>query len=301
MVRSSREKTFTAPTADQLRVHLQRCAPRSPSQLAAWLPLLVILGALALSVVVENPLLIMLTWLGALVMIVALGIRARRARLLEQGVVRAQELVLLRHWDSGLRLAWRLLPSLVTVPAMHGRLVILIANCLDRLKAYDAAIVGYDYLVERLPNDDPGSVQLRVQRSIIHLINDQLSDADDSLRRIRGHLEPYDGSVIHAAFRYAQLLQQTRTNHWEEAVISAPHMTEGLRPLGVEAGYGHALIALSFHKLAEQNTAMRGHAQQWWSSATLLLPIEALIDQFGELRCLVGYTSTPSPRVLAGE
>ena len=122
--------------------------------------------------------------------------------------------------------------------------------------------------------------------AIAQIAGDQLTDADDTLRRLRGAIDPYRGTPIAASYRLANLIQQTHTNHHADAVETAGTLLDDLRPLGAEAGYGHALMALSFYRMGEIETPDPAHRQQaalWCSRATLLLSPEALSARFREL------------------
>lgn len=326
--------SFTPPTPEQVRRHLERHAARGPSPARLWAPMIVlamIVGVLILGG--TSPLTIVLAWM--ILGLAMLGRVLQRQWLLglEARAVRAQELALRRHWPQSLRLAWRALPSLVSFPELHARLIAVIAHDLDQVKAYEAAIAAYSFLIERLPPEHPASVQFRVQKALAELACDRLSDADQSLRRLRGLIEPHRGSVTGAGYRLATLLQEIRTNHFAEAAASADTLLEELRPLGVEAGYGHALTALAFARMAggqgwarslasfddeshrqgsgmpappdgaaaeERTPAQRTEelhrqAALWWSRATLLLPVETLVDRFPELEFLTRPAATPTP------
>ena len=220
--------------------------------------------------------------------------RLRRLRRLEARIVDAQELAMLRHHFPAFLLAWELMPAASAAPMLHGRLVAFIALCLDHLQAYDAAIVGYDHLIGHLPQDHPGSVQLQIQRAVAQLQTDRLTDADDAIRRLRGSAETMRSTATRAAYRLAQLLQHVRTNHFADATALAGELVNDLRPLGVDAAYGHALMALSYQRL--DDAAARAQAAVWWSRATLLMPPSALVDRFRELEPLQALASTAPPR-----
>lgn len=275
---------FTPPTAEQLSEHLDRHPPRAPTPWAVWGPMVVVVVVALFGLALGGPFAFALPWLAVMGLLVFLAVRVRTGRELEAQASETQELAMLRQFPAALRRAWRLLPRLDTNPLLHARIVALMAHCLDQVKQFDAAIVGYDYLLDNLPGDNPGAAQLRVQRAIAALLSDRLSDADDSLRRLRGGIDRYSGTAVSAGYRLAQLVQQVRTNHFADAVAESGDVLEALRPLGVEAGYGHALVALSYqHAPGEDPRAAHRASQQWWQRATLLLPEETLVDRFPEL------------------
>lgn len=253
----------------------------------AWLPVMALVVALILGTTVASHWTLILSCLAVGAVFTGLTVKMHRLRQSEQHVIRVQELTTLRQWTRSLRLSWRLLPSLVTVPTLHGQVVALMATCLDELKAYDTAIQAYTYLIDRIPSADPASVQLRSRRTIVQLVNGQLTDADEALRRLRNHVDTHP--VIEATYRFASLVQQVRTNHWADAADhSWPDLVQQLRPLGIESGYGYALIALSCHKLSLNQPHYREHAQRWWSYATRLLPVRTLVNRFAELEQIAG-------------
>jgi len=211
-------------------------------------------------------------------------------RTLEHQVTYAQELSMLRHHEQTLRLTWQLLPQVATAAMLHNRVVAYLAYSLDQLKVFDAAIVAYDNLIGQLPPQHPGSVQLQIQRAIAQLQLEQLIDADDTLRRMRHMADTIKHTAVGASYRLAGLLQQVRTHHFAEAIEESGGLLEDLRPLGVEAAYGQALMALCYHQHGGAEGAGGGGAQNsrlWWSRATLLMPPATLVDRFDELGTMV--------------
>lgn len=286
-------KPFFPPTAQQVREHLERHPPRGPGMAIAWLPLAAFVAAMALWSTAQNPLGFLLALLLLSAMMVGVSLRARRLRALESQTTRTQELLAQRQWHESLRSAWRALPRLTTLPEWHGRTVSAMAHNLDRLRAYDAAIVAYDYLVAHLPEGHSSALQFRLQRAIAQLANHQLLDADNELRRLRGAIEPFKGSPLAALYRAGVLAQQVLTNHHAEAVAQAEGLVEDLRPLGIEAGYGYALMALAHDTMATMPGATPQHIEEhrrqaslWWSRAALLLPVGALVERLDALEPL---------------
>ena len=280
---------FTAPTGQQVRSYLSRHRLHEPSRLMAWMPLLVLVLVMVFTVSLSSggAMAAVLPWLGAGGILVYLSARVNRLRQLGRRVARAQELAMLRHWPQALRMCWRLAPDLTSLPHLHSRVVTVMAMCLDQVKAYDSAIETYGYLVRTLPADQPGSVLLRIHYAITQFADGRLSDADATLARLRGVVEQFPDTPISATYHLARLTQQVRTNHWSDAVERSADMIRDLRPLGVDAGFGYALMALSYQKLEEhKRQGMNRHAKLWWLRATTLLPQRALIDRYSELASL---------------
>ena len=285
---------FQPPTADQMREHLIRYSAVGPSRWLAWLPVIALGAVLALLLTAEGWLSV-LPWSILLFVFAFMSFRIRQMRRFEQQVVHLQELSTLLNHREALRLSWTLLPRLSAVPELHSRVVALVGHNLDQLRSYDAAIVAFEHLIDRLPQEHPGSIQLRIQRTLAQLATDQLTDADEGLRRLRGFVELEHPNPMGAAYRLAGLFQQIRTHHWSDAVQGADRLLTQLRPLGIEAGYGHAMLALSFHHLnPAEHPAAPDQAALWWSRATLLMPSVALIDRLPELSAIVeaGTAST---------
>lgn len=282
--------TFSQPSPQEFESHLEQHPARPLSWWAARAPLLIAAALFGLSLATADPLRALLPWVALAWLFGHTAVRARRAQALESRVRRTQEVAMLRHYSEALRRAWRLLPQTVPAPLLHGQTVAMIAHCLDTLGSYDAAIVGYDYLLKRLPPGQPITVHIGVSRAAAALGAENLSDADDALRRLRGAVEPFQNTTISAAYRLAQLAQHVRTYHFQEGVNESDGLVEALRPLGVEAGYGHALMALCHYHQPDTDDSPGGSreaAQSWWRQATLLLPPGTLAQRFPELAPLM--------------
>ncbi len=277
---------FQPPTPEQFEAHLRDHPANPPSVWQLRTPWLVALALIVLSFATAGPVsgllpLVALAWL-----FIHTSIRTRRAMSLQIRVRRTQEVGMLRRYNDSLRLGWQLLPQVTPAPLLHGQTVAMIAHSLDSLGHYDAAIVGYDHLLSRLPPGEPITVHIGVSRAAAALGAERLSDADDALRRLRGPVEPFDHTPISAAYRLAKLTQQVRTHHFDEGVHESEGLIDALRPLGVEAGYGHALMALCHYHNPITNTDPDDSqlaAKSWWQQATLLLPPDTLLHRFPEL------------------
>ncbi|MEX0776694.1 MAG: hypothetical protein WD042_13405 [Phycisphaeraceae bacterium] len=322
MSTSATATAFAPPSPQQVHAHLERYAATGPSKVATWAPLALLVAAVVLAVNVEGGALAILPWLILLAMFIYSGVRTARLRTLEGRAIYVQELAMLRRHVESLRLAWRLLPSVTHLVELHTRTVALIGHNLEQVQAYESALAVLDYLLARMPADSPAAVQLRVQRAIAQLESDHLLDADETLRRLRDLADSQPPTTVSALWHLGRLLQQVRTHHDQDAADSAANLVEQLRPLGVEAGYGHALAALAQHRLAQRpQQAMpaappedddeparldpqqrRQEAALWWSRATLLLSVDALVDRFpelGELKrdaAMVATTSRHTPK-----
>ncbi|MCC7147189.1 MAG: hypothetical protein IT443_12150 [Phycisphaeraceae bacterium] len=244
---ASVEVEFHPPTAAQVGRHLRRYGLQAPSRFALWLPLLAMGGAIGL------------IWTdsaeGAFGAWVLLGAwmgyhfwRARRQRELERLVSGVQELSMLRRDEQALRQAWLLVPKVRRRMDLHARLLTVMGHVLEELSCYEPAMVVYDALLARLPREHPASVHLGLARIMALLATDRLSDADEALRRFRGVVESGQGNLLGALYRLAELYQMVRTNHFADAVGRAAVLVEDLRPLGLEAGYGYALMALAYYR-----------------------------------------------------
>lgn len=257
---TSTPTAFSVPTAEQVREHLEANAARLPSRAASWLPLALLIGVLLIALTSTAAWAQLLPWVALAGVIVFTAVRVRSMRTLEQRVVSVQEYATLRRSREALSRAWSLLPQLVTVPELHGRTIAFMSHLLDQLQAYDAAIVGYDFLIDRLPPDHPGSQQLQVHRVIAHLATDRLADADDGLRKLRSLESQPRSSSTRALYVFAKLFQSVRTGHYDDATALADGLTDSLRPLGVDAGYGHGLMAYSFHQMSTRAATREGEA-----------------------------------------
>ncbi|MCE9591627.1 MAG: hypothetical protein K8S99_14010 [Planctomycetes bacterium] len=288
-------KPFAPPKPEQVRKYLRRHPPTGAPRWLSLMPMFSLgLLLVLLLMVQETALLLVMAWLILGGLFALLGWRVRQMQELEARVNHASDLAVLNRFPESLRLAWRTLPVATRSPEMHGRLVALIAHDLDQAGACESAITAYTYLLDNMPPNHPSAVQVKIHRAMAQLTNDQLTDADDALRRLRGAIEPYKGSPLAALYRLANLIQQVRTLHFEDAVTHAPTLVDELRPLGVSAGLGHALMAWSYRNLpgaAEPGSPFRAEADSWWGRATLLLPVETILRRFKELTPMAETTT----------
>lgn len=286
---------FAPPSPEQFEEHLRAHPVNPPGKWQVRAPILVAAGLLGLSIATTGPVSALLPWIGLAWLFGHNWVRAQRAMRLESQVRKSQETAMLRRYPRSLREAWRILPQATPMPALHNQTVAMISHCLDSLGCYDAAIVGYDYLLHRLPPGEPITVHIGVSRANAALGAERLSDADDSIRRLRGAVEPFKDTTISAAYRLAQLAQQVRTHHFAEGAQENGDLIDALRPLGIEAGYGHALLALCHYKQNHHGNeagAPPAHdaAKLWWGRATLLLPPDSLLQRYPELVPLTEMT-----------
>ena len=275
------------PSPQQVRDYLEAFPASGAPGWVTWTPLALLMGAMLLAMSHASAVAQLAPWaaLGLLYFIVAA--RVKRMRLLEKQVNRVQEMALTRRTRAAFDEAWSLLPQLAISPELHSRTVAFLGHLLDQLKAHESGIVAFDFLIDRLPAEHPASVQLRVHRAICQLACDRLADADDAIRRLRMLQEPVGASPTHAAYHYAVLVQCVRTRNYDDAVKRGDSLIDALRPLGVDAGYGYALMALSCAALhRKQATARAGRPSP---------PAEPLTNQS---EAPAGLTDSPAPASL---
>lgn len=294
------------PDSGQVAEHLTRWTPVPPSPWATRAPIIVLAVSLVLMLVLAHPLAQLLPWLALGGVLIQGAWRVRAARALDREVTGLSEQAMLRRYRAALRRAWAVLPKLVHHPALHGRTVAAMAQSLDEMRAHESAIAAYDHLLAGMPEQGPPTMHLRISRAIAALRADRLADGDEALRKIRGAIDPYLGSPIGAAYRMAQLIQDVRTCHYTDAMDFEPTLLDDLRPLGVEAGFGHALMALCCRgartESSDQARTRRDAARLWWDRATTLLPAAALVGEFPELETMTrdaAPTSSAEPDTAA--
>lgn len=286
---------FDPPTAEQLARHLSQY-PAVPA--TVWQqrgPLLMIIAVAGLALImIGQPGFALLPLFALLGLMAYLSGQARTAAELQARTARAWELAMIRRYREALGQAWELLPACRTRPELHGRAVTVIAHVLGELGRSEAAEVAYGYLLDRLPPDHPLALRLRVQQAIAALNNGRLADGDEALRKLRGQAESSSDPSLAAMLRLARLVQDVQTGHYADAAEAADDTAAALIPLGVEAGYGYALLALCFAMRSEydpsveadQKEALQQQARQYWDKATLLIPPAALVYRYPELNKL---------------
>lgn len=286
-------KPFTPPTPAQLDSFLRNHPVTGPSLLLNLLPVAgSVVLILLLTVAQPGLFLLIAPWIILAALFISIAWRAHSTRTLDARVNHASELAMFHRHVESLRLAWRTLPMATRSPEMHGRLVTLIAHDLDQVAAYDSAINAYSYILERMPREHPAAIQLRLHRAMAQLANDQLTDADDTLMRLRTSIDTRTVTPLAALFRLASLTQQVRTLHYQDAIDLAPSLIDDLRPLGVAAAFGHALMAWSYHNLpgiSVPDSTPQNEARLWWERATILLPADTILRRFKDLAPLREY------------
>jgi hypothetical protein len=295
---------FSPPSARQVDEFLARNELRPPSFASTWLPAIVMLFIIGLASTAEEPWVVVPLWICLITMMVGMGLRSQWQRAIDGRVTELQQLAMLRHFTPALRLAWRTLPSVRTFPELHGRTVLMMAHCLDHLRQPEAALIAYDRVIKHLPAELAITTQLQIQQTINQLAADHLLDADRAIRKLRSRAGEHPHSPISASYRLACLVQQVRTQHFADAVADSQNLVEELRPLGVESGYGHALLAFAHEQLAgrvspealAEPDRLAHHASEarlCWERATLLLQPEAIADRFPQLAPLAKNRGQP--------
>ncbi|MGB0768634.1 MAG: hypothetical protein ACPGYV_13115 [Phycisphaeraceae bacterium] len=292
---------FDPPTAEQLAEHLERHPAINVSGWQTRAPLFAIVALAAVGMLLLNqPGFALLPLLGLLALMAYLSGRARTARELQARTTRVWELAMIRRYREALGQAWELIPACRTRPDLHGRSITVIAHVLGELGRDEAAEVAYGYLLDRLPPDHPLALRLRLQRAIAALCSGRLADGDEALRKLRGAAESSKDPTLRAALRLARLVQDVHTGHYADAVDEAEQTEAALFDLGVEAGYGHGLLALCFHQLAkhdpsadnQQRQRLADRARSLWNNATLLIPAAALVYRHPDLAPLLDAMHT---------
>lgn len=309
MPRQTPDKPFIPPSPKQVTAHLHRCAPRVSRLWVTQLPLFLLIFAAVLTLFAQDLLTATMPWMILVGVVAYAMVRVRQVRSIQDRVMKVSEWTQIGQHERATRAIWKLLPVVQMMPELHGRLVALMAHNLDRLTAWPAAEIAYDYLITRMPSDHPGSVQLQLQRTVLQLFNDELTTADNNIRKLRPLAIELKNSPVSATFYYAALLQHVRTLHFSEAVEeNRDTLVERLRPLGVEAGHGYALLAWSFFQLANRRPDEPQRMQQaldWWHKATLLMPTAKLLARQEDLKSLAAYAAygsdQPSQEQLADE
>lgn len=280
-----KQTAWQPPKPEVLQTYLNRHPATPPSVWAQRGPLLMLGMLIAGALFVGGRTAWVLPWAGMIGLMIYGGQKLRKMQRLERRLERAQELAMLRHDRVALRSAWRLIPELQEHPMMQHRAILVIANGLESLGAYESAIVAYHRLLDDLSSDHPAAVHLKTRLAIASLMTDRLSDADEALRRLRGPIEPLQAGPIGATYRFASMLQAVRTAHYAEAIEESTGMLDALRPLGVDAGYGHALLAWCYRQRGDEGDTQQ--ADRWWGRATRLISESQLIQRLPELRGMV--------------
>lgn len=274
------QMNFALPDASTLRTHVQEHAPRPrpwqrfvvPGVLAAGLVVLFMTPATTLGSFVP--------WAMLAAMFIWIANKRRDLLLAQQGVRQVQELTALRRPMDAIQVAWHLLPNLAKYPDMFVQGVMLLGSNLMAVRAWDPAIEAQSFLLEHVPAEHPTGRMIRAQRLLALLHDERLADADAQLRNLqRVQLDPIAASLT----QLAQLYQQVKTHHDVDAIASFADSDPQrvFAPLGTEAGYGYAMLALAAYR-----TQQHDMAAVWWRRATLLIPPHDLELDLPELATL---------------
>lgn len=277
---------FRPPSAEQVAAYLARHFVTGPSKWVTWLPAMLLAAAVLLALAWTNAALTMLVWIMLLGMFVSTMVRARGVREANRILNSVQEFTLRREHDQALRAVWGLIPQLRAQPQMHAKAVALLAHNLQYVHAFDASAVAFDEVIQKLPEEHPAACQLRVEQVMALLACDQLTDADNSLRRLRYVLDKFPGTTIAAGYHLAEIYQQVRTNHFQDVLDRRDDVMNRLRPLGIDAAYGYAMVALSCFHMRHTNPALLSQATLWWDRACLLNSPTTLVSRFEELKAI---------------
>ncbi len=298
------------PSAQQVTDYFAQHAPNPPHPARRLFVLIPIAAAATLALLVGGPawLLLWATFIGS-----SLWARAQfsQRQNLAQRVERAQELVRLRFNRPALRAIWQLIPQLTAHPTLQHGAIVVLARGFEQTHQHDAALACYDRLTQDIPKGHPGAAMLNTRRAVAQLLSSRLADADQTLRRLRNTLardtatpqsspKPPDAPMS-AMLAFIELLHATATAHYDQAIEESPQLINTLQPLGLDAGYGYALRALSHHHRDGQsdnqndNQDDAAHARRWWQRATALIPANALVDQLPDLRPMVQALTKTSP------
>jgi len=303
---STNPNLFEPPTAEQLSRHLEQHPAINVGGLQGRGSLLLMVAVAGLGLILMNqPGFALLPLLGLLALMAYLSGQARTARELQARVNRVWELAMIRRYREALGQAWDLVPACRTKPDLHGRAVTVIAHILGELGKDEAAEVAYGYLMDRLPADHPLALRLRVQRAVAALCSGRLADGDEALRKVRGAAESSTDPTLAASVRMARLVQDVHTGHYADAISEAEQTEAALLPLGIDAAYGHGLLALCFHHLSERDPAadapqkqqLAERAKALWDKATLLIPASALVYRHPDLKPLLHPPTDPSTTI----
>lgn len=301
--------TYRPPSSEQVDRYLAEHPPSAPSAVALHGPMVALVGLVVLGLLIlqtgTGPIGLLLPWALAGGVMLAVRQRVRRTREVVERLARVQDLALRRSDRQALATLWELIPALTKLGPMYGRSITLMALCLTRVGAHDAAIAALDRLLDRLPKAMSVRAPLLLQRTLAAVHADRITDASETLRQLRGHTDQHAApSTLQAMHRLAQLMLDARTGHALEALEDESTLRDTLRPLGTDAGFGYATAAhchwqrVEFHAQTVLDAAQptdalspgqaqpyhRSQAQQWWSDATMLIPAEALVRRLPELR-----------------
>ena len=318
MRRTPESQPRELPDADALEERLDETQPHPVPVSRRALPLAAIGLALAFALFGPPLLGTLAPWVALGGVAIAAVRRARTAKRQAEALRRAEELSRLRRPADAFFAADALLDELVHEPGPSAGCVHLMARSLQALGRPDACRVATEVLLDRLPPHHPARAGVLLNRAIAEFESDRLADGDGTLGRVRSLMEvraeapgedppwleepaeeeesePADRrvgrplpaadrtavEVAGAAFRVARLIQSVMTYHAADAVADAEAAGGAeacFRPLGVDAGFAHGLLAWCHLKLHDAEGAAAA-----WSRATLLVPAAALVHRFPRL------------------
>ena len=255
-------------------------------------------------------------WLVLGGVLIAATLRTRRAKRHATELARAEELFRLRRPEAAFHAADALLDEFVHEPAASARCTLVMGRALLTLRRPEEARVATGVLLERLPDLHPARTPVLLSRAVAEFECDRLADGDATLGKLRATLEREDAPPAQppappaddapdappgdrrggrpfaapdrtaaehaaAAYRAARLVQSAFTWHAADAIADAEAAggaEASFRPLGVEAGFAHGLLAWCHLQLRDAAAAAAA-----WERATRLVPASALVHRFPRL------------------
>ena len=293
MKQEENRENFKAPTVEQVRDLIKRNGPRVVSVWVARLPMIVMIALVGVILVTDNEVAVMLPWLAFMGIMVWTILNVKRAKKAEARTNQLSELAMQRRYVQAIREAWVFLSerSVRGNPVLYIRVLSVIGHCLHEVGSYEAGTEVYNYMIEHVPSGNAQAMQMKAYRAIAWLMDDQLADADDAIRGLRHVREDYKNTVLSASVFFAELLQCVKTNSFEEGIGMAEKGLEELRPMGIEAGYGHGLIALCYVKHGEFGGEWKDEHENgvklWWERAKCLIEEKYLLRKLPELGAVV--------------
>lgn len=199
-----------------------------------------------------------------------------RQRRVARHVNQAFESIHRRDWPEAQEQLCRLLEQPIRRPALRAQCLLGLAIVAEKDHEYEASQYLCEQVLEEGHADPVQHFLAQVQLGSAMLRTGQTADAVDLIDRLASREVP---AALKAQVQMLALFREVVLGHAHETLDRADERRALFRSqLSTQAGYGYGLLAAAFDRANRTR-----EASAYWRDATLLVPVDDLVQRFGEL------------------